>query len=87
MTDTSRNPVSEDDIDTTAAQGDGRHLLQRLKMPDVYIVLGVIILLAAAATYLVPAGKFARVPGPDGRQTIDPAPTSGWLKRRWGWST
>ena len=73
MTDTSRNPVSEDDIDTTAAQGDGRHLLQRLKMPDVYIVLGVIILLAAAATYLVPAGKFARVPGPDGRQTIDPA--------------
>lgn len=72
MTDISRKPTSEDDIDTAAMQGDGRHFLQRVQMPDVYIVLGVIILLGAIATYLVPAGKFARVPGPDGRQTIDP---------------
>jgi len=72
VTDVSRKPVSEDDIDTRVAEGDGKHFLQRLTMPDVYIVLGMIMLLAAVATYLVPAGKFARVPGPDGRQTIDP---------------
>ena len=72
MADTHRPLLSEDDIDTTAVEGDRGHWLQRLQMPDVYIVLGIIILLAAAATYVVPAGKFQRVPGPDGRQTIDP---------------
>lgn len=72
MTQSQHKPLSEDDVDLTAAHGDGRHILQRLQMPDVYIVLGIIIGLAAVATYLVPAGKFTRVPGPDGRQTIDP---------------
>ena len=73
MSDPKPAPLTEEDIDTSAVQGDRRHLLQRLQMPDVYIVLGVIILLAALATYLVPAGTFKRVPGPDGRQVIDPA--------------
>jgi uncharacterized ion transporter superfamily protein YfcC len=69
---TDRAPLREEDIDITAVQGDGRHWLQRLQMPDVYIVLGIIILLAAAATWFVPAGTFDRVPGPDGRESIDP---------------
>lgn len=72
MAQNENSPVSEDDVDTTAGPDGRRHVLQRLKMPDVYIVLGVIILLATASTYLIPAGAFERVPGPNGRETIDP---------------
>lgn len=67
-----RKPVSEDEIDISEVQGDGSHFLQRLKMPDVYVVLVVIMLAAVLATYVIPAGVFDRIPGPDGRETIDP---------------
>ncbi|HDZ48671.1 hypothetical protein LCGC14_0038230 [marine sediment metagenome] len=42
------------------------------RIPDIYVVLFVFIGLAALATHFVPAGQFERVPGPDGRVTIDP---------------
>ncbi len=67
-----QQPLTEDDIDTTYVQGDGSHFLQKLQMPDVYVILVVIMLLAAVATWIVPAGTFESVPGPDGREAIDP---------------
>lgn len=42
-----------------------------LKMPHIYVILFILIALAAVATYIVPAGEYERVPGPEGRTTID----------------
>ncbi|MCT1902649.1 YfcC family protein [Oceanobacillus sojae] len=41
-------------------------------MPHIYVILFLFSALAAIATYFVPAGEFDRVPGPDGRETVDP---------------
>lgn len=43
-----------------------------LRVPHIYVILFVFSALAAVATYFVPAGKYQRVPGPDGRTAIDP---------------
>ncbi|MUV38281.1 uncharacterized protein JNUCC1_02119 [Lentibacillus sp. JNUCC-1] len=42
------------------------------KMPHIYVILFILIVLSAIATYIVPAGEYERVPGPEGRTTIDP---------------
>lgn len=41
-------------------------------MPHVYVVLFVMSGLAALATYFVPASQYARVPGPNDREVVDP---------------
>ncbi len=41
-------------------------------MPHVYVILFLFSAVAAIATYFIPAGQFERVPGPEGRTTIDP---------------
>ncbi|MDX5434645.1 MAG: YfcC family protein, partial [Halomonas sp.] len=41
------------------------------QIPHIYVILFVFIAIAAVATYFVPAGEFERIPGPDGRTTID----------------
>ena len=45
---------------------------KKFQMPHIYVILFTFSALAAIATYIVPAGLFERVPGPDGRETIDP---------------
>ncbi|REJ25669.1 MAG: putative basic amino acid antiporter YfcC [Bacillaceae bacterium] len=45
---------------------------KKLRMPHIYVILFVLIILATAATYFVPAGVYERIPGPEGRTTIDP---------------
>lgn len=42
------------------------------RIPHIYVILFAFIAFAAAATHFVPAGQFDRVPGPQGRTTIDP---------------
>src|SRR5690606_32265120 len=42
------------------------------QMPHIYVILFLFSAIAAVATYFVPAGTFERVPGPEGRTTIDP---------------
>lgn len=42
-------------------------------MPHVYVILFTLSAIAAVMTYFVPAGEFERVPGPEGRTTIDPS--------------
>ncbi|WP_243454188.1 YfcC family protein [Oceanisphaera pacifica] len=42
------------------------------EMPHIYVILFVFIAIAALLTYIVPAGQYDRVPGPNGRTTIDP---------------
>ncbi|MBO1512922.1 YfcC family protein [Metabacillus sp. BG109] len=41
-------------------------------MPHIYVILFLFIVLAGIATYFVPAGVYERIPGPEGRTTIDP---------------
>ncbi len=41
------------------------------QIPHIYVILFVFIALASIATYFVPAGTYERIPGPDGRTTID----------------
>lgn len=41
------------------------------QIPHIYVILFVFIAMAAVATYFVPAGQYERVPGPEGRTTID----------------
>ena len=45
---------------------------KKFQMPHIYVILFTFSALAAIATYFVPAGEFERVPGPDGRETVDP---------------
>lgn len=47
----------------------GRRLF---RMPHVYVVLFVMSALAALATYVIPASEYARVPGPNDREVVDP---------------
>lgn len=44
----------------------------KLRVPHTFVLLFVLVALAAAATHLLPAGKYARVPGPGGRLLVDP---------------
>lgn len=45
---------------------------KKFQMPHIYVILFTFSALAAIATYFIPAGEFDRVPGPDGRETVDP---------------
>lgn len=42
------------------------------RLPHIYVILFVFSAIAAITTHFIPAGKFERVPGPEGRTTIDP---------------
>lgn len=42
------------------------------EMPHIYVILFLFSAVAAVATYIIPAGEYDRVPGPEGRETIDP---------------
>lgn len=42
------------------------------EMPHIYVILFIFSAIAAVLTYIVPAGQYNRVPGPNGRTTIDP---------------
>ncbi|GEK59169.1 YfcC family protein [Marinococcus halophilus] len=44
----------------------------RFHMPHVYVILFMFTAWAAVATYIIPAGTFEEIPGPEGRTTIDP---------------
>lgn len=45
---------------------------RRFGLPHIYIILLICIGVAALATHWVPAGEYARIPGPGGRPVIDP---------------
>ncbi|WP_080875612.1 YfcC family protein [Oceanobacillus timonensis] len=45
---------------------------KKFTMPHIYVILFTFIVLASIATYFIPAGMYDRVPGPEGRETIDP---------------
>ncbi|WP_057914188.1 YfcC family protein [Peribacillus muralis] len=45
---------------------------KKFNMPHIYVILFIFISLAAIATYFVPAGVYERIPGPEGRLTINP---------------
>lgn len=45
---------------------------KKFQMPHIYVILFLFSLIAAVTTYLVPAGEYERVPGPEGRISIDP---------------
>lgn len=45
---------------------------KKFQMPHIYVILFTFSALAAISTYFIPAGQFDRVPGPEGRETIDP---------------
>lgn len=44
----------------------------RLRMPHIYVILFFLSIVAALATYIIPANQYERVDGPDGREMIDP---------------
>jgi uncharacterized ion transporter superfamily protein YfcC len=45
---------------------------KKFTIPHIYVILFIFSALAAIATYLVPAGVYERIPGPEGRTMIDP---------------
>ncbi|MBM7570179.1 YfcC family protein [Aquibacillus albus] len=45
---------------------------KKFTMPHIYVILFIFSAIAAIATYFVPAGVYERIPGPEGRTTIDP---------------
>ena len=44
----------------------------KFNMPHIYVMIFAIICIMAVLTYIIPAGEYTRVPGPDGREMIDP---------------
>ena len=49
-----------------------KNIKKKFQLPHIYVILFIFSALAAISTYFIPAGQFERVPGPDGRTTIDP---------------
>src|SRR5699024_6492405 len=45
---------------------------KKFPMPHIYVILFLISAAAAISTYFIPAGEYERIPGPEGRVTIDP---------------
>ena len=45
---------------------------KKVKVPHIFIILLSIMAIMAVLSYLIPAGEFVRVDGPDGRMVIDP---------------
>jgi uncharacterized ion transporter superfamily protein YfcC len=45
----------------------------RLRVPHTFVLLFALLVLAAIATHLLPAGRYERVAGPGGRELVDPA--------------
>lgn len=45
---------------------------KKFQLPHIYVILFIFSALAAISSYFIPAGQFERVPGPDGRTSIDP---------------
>lgn len=45
---------------------------KKMKVPHIFIILLSIMVIVAIMSYLVPAGEYVRVEGPDGRMMIDP---------------
>lgn len=58
-------------MSTKAAKGDTAPRRRRLTIPHVYVILFVFSGIAAILTHVLPAGRYERVPGPDGREVID----------------
>ena len=44
----------------------------RDRFPHVYVILVLFALIAAVLSWIVPAGQYDRVPGPNGREVVDP---------------
>lgn len=44
---------------------------KKFEMPHIYVILFVFSAIAAVLTHFVPSGAYDRIPGPDGRTTID----------------
>ena len=55
---------------TMSAAIDGRK--KSKAPPHPYLIMVAIIIIAAVCSYLIPAGEYARIPGPNGRTMIDP---------------
>lgn len=53
-----------------AQKGEGQE--KKSRMPHIFVVLFLIIILAAVASYIVPAGQYERITLEDGREAIDP---------------
>lgn len=45
---------------------------KKFTMPHIYVILFIFGAIASITTYFIPSGKFERVPGPEGRESIDP---------------
>lgn len=45
---------------------------KKFQMPHIYVILFILMALAAISTHLIPAGEFERITGPEGRESIDP---------------
>lgn len=43
-----------------------------IRLPHVYILLMIVMLIVVALSWVVPSGEFARVPGPGGKPVVDP---------------
>ncbi len=46
---------------------------KKLGIPHIFIILSLIILAVTILTYIIPAGEFTRIEGPDGRMIVDPS--------------
>ena len=44
----------------------------KFALPHIYVMIFIIICLMAVLTYVIPAGQYTRIPGPSGREMIDP---------------
>ena len=45
---------------------------KEFKVPHIYVMIFTIICIMTVLTYIIPAGQYSLVPGPNGRQMIDP---------------
>lgn len=58
-------------VEPAAANLEPTRKKKKFEMPHIYVILFVFSAIAAISTHFIPSGEYERVPGPEGRTTID----------------
>lgn len=61
-----------DSISASHRKGEAESVV-KTKIPHIFVILFLFTVVMAILTYLIPAGMYDRIPGPDGREMIDTA--------------
>lgn len=69
---TSPQEDTENTREPDNAEGSANGKTGAARIPHIYVIIFAVIAMAAAASYVVPAGAYDMIPGPQGHEVVDP---------------